>query len=241
MLWGESLFFASNGIAAGQAPIDAIKSISLPGVRASEVFRPVAQASVRFQPTARTTIGLYNQFEWRKNRLPGVASYFSAADFLDAGGEWIFVNPALFFTRRPSNDQNASDLGQFGGSLQYSGNDFDIGLYALRFHAKSPQIYIRPNPVVPTASQSLSRENSQDLSRQREGALLYDYSPGTIAGPGNAFSDIDLPPLIAGLAVLGHTIWSFRAVFKSMAPVSALISQIKALPGNCPFGVVCRW
>src|SRR5260370_262186 len=45
-LWGESLFFSQNGIAAGQAPVDEIKELNSPTIYAKEVFLPVDQASI---------------------------------------------------------------------------------------------------------------------------------------------------------------------------------------------------
>lgn len=41
LLWGESLFFTGNGIAAGQAPIDAVLALSTPNVQTQQVFLPV--------------------------------------------------------------------------------------------------------------------------------------------------------------------------------------------------------
>ena len=49
LLWGESLFFPQDGIAAGQAPVDVIKQISQPLVENREVFLPVTQADIRVQ------------------------------------------------------------------------------------------------------------------------------------------------------------------------------------------------
>lgn len=106
VLWGESLFFAGNGIAAGQAPIDTIKALSVPVTRAKEVYMPVSQASISLQPSPSISLNAYYQFEWRKSRLPGAGSYFSAADFIDRGGGTAStLGPANTYrgrvTRRP--------------------------------------------------------------------------------------------------------------------------------------------
>src|SRR6202044_1440759 len=52
LIWGESLFFGENGIAAGQAPIDFIKADTVPNTPARELFMPVTQisASVQLRP-----------------------------------------------------------------------------------------------------------------------------------------------------------------------------------------------
>src|SRR6202049_438696 len=74
LLWGESLFFPENGIAAGQGPIDDIKLLGRPTTYARDVFMPVAQVSASLQlPTGFAVEGYY-QFEWRETRLPGSGS-----------------------------------------------------------------------------------------------------------------------------------------------------------------------
>jgi hypothetical protein len=142
LLWGESLFFADNGIAAGQAPIDAIKAASQPDAQAKEVFLPVAQASITVQPTPNTAISAYYQFEWRRTRLPGSGSYFSDADYLDAGGERIIIAPGQYLYRGP--DQTPGSSGQFGVAATATLADIDFGLYAIRFSAKEPELYLLP-------------------------------------------------------------------------------------------------
>jgi len=138
LLWGESLFFANNGIAAGQAPIDAIKAASEPEAEAKEVFLPVAQASLTIQPRPDLSFSFYNQFEWRRDRLPGSGSYFSDADYLDAGGERIIIAPGQYLYRTPDNRPSAA--GQFGAAMHVTLDEVDYGLYALQFHAKEPEI-----------------------------------------------------------------------------------------------------
>lgn len=140
LLWGESLFFANNGIAAGQAPIDAIKSASEPEAEAKELFLPVAQVSLTIQPRPDLSFAFYNQFEWRRDRLPGSGSFFSDADYLDAGGERLIVAPGQFLYRTPDDTPSAS--GQFGASMHATLDDVDYGFYALQFHAKEPQIFV---------------------------------------------------------------------------------------------------
>ncbi len=174
LLWGESLFYAGNGIAAAQAPIDAIKALSVPAVRAKEVYMPVAQASVSIQLAPGISLSAYNQFEWRRSRLPGVGSYFSAVDFLDAGGELIYVARDQFLVRTP--DSEAPDHGQFGIALRATGGAFDFGLYALRYHAREPQLYLRPNPA-PRAAPSAG------VARP----AAYGTAPGIYAGPSSPF------------------------------------------------------
>ena len=173
VLWGESLFFAGNGIAAAQAPIDTIKALSVPLSRAKEVFMPVTQISVSAQPRSDVVINAYYQFEWRKSRLPGVGSYFSAADFIDAGGYRLYVGRNQYLGRATSPD--ARDSGQFGFALRFVRPEYDIGLYALRYHEKVPQLYLRPRPT--GTAPAIAREI----------AASYGAAPGVYAGPSNPF------------------------------------------------------
>ncbi len=140
LLWGESLFFANNGIAAGQAPVDAIKAASEPEAEAKEVYLPVDQASATIQPSPDLSFSFYDQFEWRRTRLPASGSYFSDADFLDAGGERIIVGPEQYLYRTP--DTKDSSSGQYGAAMHIMLDDIDYGFYGLRFNAKEPEIFL---------------------------------------------------------------------------------------------------
>ncbi len=145
-LWGESLYFGANGIAAGMAPLDTIKAVSVPGSQVKELIMPVAQIGGQLQINRNFSVGGYYQLEWRRNRTPGVGSFFSPVDFVDYGGKCLFgmaipdrtcIGPRLE-DRTPRNAQ-----GQFGGSIKYTADDGDysVGLYALRFNAKDPVVY----------------------------------------------------------------------------------------------------
>ncbi len=137
LLWGESLFFAGNGIAAGQAPVDAIKALSAPLAQARELYLPVAQGVVRIELRPGLALEAYDQFEWRRDRLPGVTSYFSTSDILDQGGERVLL-PAGYALYRTA-DAVPHGIGQFGIALRLQNDAADYGLYALRYDAKLPQ------------------------------------------------------------------------------------------------------
>lgn len=152
LLWGESLFFGANGIANAQAPIDVVKAASVPNTQFKELMRPVNQISGQLQLTPDIAVGAYYQFEWEQTRLPGAGSYFSGIDFLSEGGERLivgeaggpFANAPAFFRAR---DVKASDSGQGGVQLRLRAGEVDYGLYAVRYHEKAPQIYLRPQAV----------------------------------------------------------------------------------------------
>jgi hypothetical protein len=143
LLWGESLFFSDNGIAAGQAPIDEIRVDGQPGTYTRDAFLPVAQASMSLQVTPTITAAAYYQFEWRRTRLPGSGSYFSQYDYVDKGGERFILAPGRYLFR--SRDLVPRGTDQFGVSLEVSEPDLSYGFYALRFDAKDREVYLRPN------------------------------------------------------------------------------------------------
>lgn len=141
-LYGESLFFGSNGVAAAQTSLDLIKALSVPNSRFQEILRPVGQVSASMQLSSDLSIGAYYQLEWRKSRLPGAGSYFSFADFVDGGGESLILGPGAVAFR--GDDLHARDSGQGGFQVKYSLGDVDYGFYAAQFHDKMPQFYVRP-------------------------------------------------------------------------------------------------
>lgn len=156
LLWGESLFFGENGIAAGQAPIDVVKLLSVPNTQFKELIRPTNQLSGQLQVSPAVSIGGYYQLDWEKSRIPASGSYFSRADLFDAGGERLIVGapivpgggPAAFFR---GQDSKAKDSGQGGIQIKWrpANGDYDLGFYATRYHDKNPQVYVRPSGGLP--------------------------------------------------------------------------------------------
>jgi len=150
MQWGESLFYGMNGIAGGMAPIDVVKGISVPNTQFKELIRPVNQMSGQLQITPDVSIGAYYQFEWEANRLPGAGSYFSSFDSVGAGNERLLVGAPLFPGAGPlafyhGGDKQAKDSGQGGMQIKWRTENYDFGVYAIRFHDKSPQLVVTPN------------------------------------------------------------------------------------------------
>ncbi|MBM7059317.1 DUF1302 domain-containing protein [Pseudomonas sp. UL073] len=150
LVYGESLFFGGNAIAAGQQPIDAVRALQVPNSQFKELGLPVKQFSTQLQLTPTVSVGGYYQFEWQRTRIPAAGSYFSPADLLDEGGERIVVatapglGPVASFYR--AGDIEARDSGQWGVQLRYRSEalDTDFGLYAINYHDKNFQVQVRP-------------------------------------------------------------------------------------------------
>jgi hypothetical protein len=141
-LYGETLFFGYNGIAAAQTPLDLDRGLAVPNSQFKEVAMPVKQVSTQIQINPNISVGAYYQFEWKQNRLPPVGSYFNFADFADKGGETIILGPGVAVHR--GKDNQPSDSGQFGAQAKFKIGDSEVGLYAAQFHDKMPQFYVRP-------------------------------------------------------------------------------------------------
>ena len=141
LLWGESLFYGSNGIAGGQAPVDIVKALSVPNTQFKELIRPVPQVSGQVQLSPEFSVGAYYQFKWEKNRFPAADSYFSANDGFDKGAErLLYFGP---FAATKGSDIEAKNSGQGGVQARFRVSETDFGLYAIQYHDKSPQLYFR--------------------------------------------------------------------------------------------------
>ena len=147
LLWGESLLLASNGIAAGMGPVDAVKALSLPGATTKEIFMPVNQLSGAFSLTKQWDIAGYYQLEYRETRVPAPGSYFSTGDLVFQGGERINAVQGLpfgnIYMTRGADIKAPDARGQWGLAAKYRDAEAgrDIGLYYLRYSDKTPQVY----------------------------------------------------------------------------------------------------
>lgn len=141
LLWGESLFFANNGIAGAQSPFDTPRLIGDPTAEAKEFVLPVPQVSAQWELTDTLSLGAYYQFRHRENRIPGVGSYFSYSDLVGEGAERMLLGGPLSAVH--DSDLDPDDSGQFGLQVRWQLGETDLGLYALRFHDKDLQMVTR--------------------------------------------------------------------------------------------------
>lgn len=222
-LYGESLFFGGNGIAAAQTSPDIIKLLSVPSSQFKEILRPVGQLSGQLQISSDLSVGAYYQYEWRKARLPGVGSYFSFADFVDDGGEQLFT-PLGLLPR--GADLQGRDSGQGGAQVRYKVGDMEYGLYAARFHDKFPQFYVRP------LSGDYAVVYGQDIK-------TYGASVSTVLGDTNVAAEVSIRRN-APLAAVGNVVVALDPTadgrYNPLYPVGntfhAQASAIHVFPAN---------
>jgi hypothetical protein len=144
-IYGETLFFGANGIADAQGPIDLVKLLTVPSSQFKEVLRPVEQFSCDLQISSKLSFGAYYQFRWHETQLPAAGSYLSNAEIIGEGTESWILGPGVAMTHR--DDLEPDDQGQGGIQLRYTLESLgiDLGLYAARYHAKTPTAaYIDP-------------------------------------------------------------------------------------------------
>ena len=134
--WGESLFFPN--IAGAQGPADATKA-NLPGVEVKDILLPVGQvaATLRLNPTV-TLLG-YVQYQYKATELSSAGSYFSFADVIGPGAEFIRAAPGFNIPR--ADDIKPRNSGQWGlGTRVRVTDNTEVGLYHLRYHDKTPSV-----------------------------------------------------------------------------------------------------
>lgn len=246
VLYGETLFFGDNGIAGGQAPVDVIKLLSVPGTQFKELLMPVNQVSGQLQLNPNFTIGAYYQFEWRSNRIPASGSYFSGADYVGVGAERFFV-PGSFahvhFDR--VGDIRPKGSGQGGLQLRYrpSSEIAEFGLYATRYHDKDFNLYLMPSatPALPSvgsyqhafgqdikafgasASTTLAGANvAVEVSTRRDAPLVSDPVVAFGAGNTNATAAYAIGNTahanVSAIYVLnGTTLWDGGSILAELA------------------------
>lgn len=194
LLWGESLFFGANGIANGQGSIDIIKAATVPNTQFKELMRPVQQISGQLQINPNVSVGAYYQLKWEKLRLPGVGSFASFIDFVGEGGERLIVgDPGGPFVGAPAfwrgNDIKAKDSGQGGVQTRFRIDEMDFGLYAIRYHDKGAQVYLRPDHGLPNF---LTGQVGQYLLVYPENIKSYGASATTTIGSVNYAVEISV-------------------------------------------------
>jgi len=195
LLWGESLLFPNNGISYGQAPLDFVKFLTVPGTQSKELFMPVTQVSGQIQPIKNVTLMAFYQFEWRKSRIPPAGSYLSDLDILDKGGERLLIAPIPgpgFASFYRGSDLEAKNSGQWGVGTRFrlEAVDTDFGLYYIRFNDKNPEVYLTPSAGPAPAPGGLSL--GQYTLVYGEDVETIGASFGTQVGPANVSGEFSM-------------------------------------------------
>ncbi len=201
LLWGQSLYFGTNGIAGGQAPIDVISAQDLVNPQSQQIFLPVGQIVATYQPNDTFTLQGYYQYQWESYNLQGVGSYFSTSDVTGPGGDRIIAAQAgssNFYLTRTKDLSPPSQNGQFGLSAQAQYGNYDVGLFGLRYDAKTPDIYrLAPTSFTPTPGGTAVGQYTAVYARD---IWVYGTSLSTTIGATNVAGEVSVRthmPLVA--------------------------------------------
>jgi len=178
LVWGETVFFGANGIAGGQVPVDVVKLLSVPNSQFKEILRPTGQVSGTLQLSKDVQIGAYYQYDWERTRLPAVGSYFSTQDLFSDGGERFFLGGPIL---RRGPDVTPGDSGQGGLQVRFRlpEGQTDFGLYAIRYHEKTPNLYLN----IPIGTYAIAFQR---------GVIAYGASASRTFGDVNLASEISV-------------------------------------------------
>jgi hypothetical protein len=163
LIWGESLYFPENGIAAGQMPVDATRQLPQSAYSPADLFRPVGQVSLNWRPESGLAVELYGQFEYRPSRYSNIGSdgpadlKLASADLARLKGQAPDAAFVADTTRTPDHP------GQFGAAIEWRWGGSDLGVYAERYAAKTPVVVLLPTSSEDTGRYDLIYPTGIDL------------------------------------------------------------------------------
>jgi hypothetical protein len=215
LFWGQSLFFPSDGISGGQAPINIITAQNSINPQAQQVFMPVGQAVITYQPgISGLTFQGYYQYEWEHDYFQGEGSFFNSADYIDKGASVIVAGadapgaPGFDYLTRTKDLNPEPENGQFGLSVQGELDEYDWGLYGERFDSKAPEVYDAVGAGYGTPFEYGSKIGTYTVVYPRD-IWLEGASLSTTIGPANVAGEISgrehMPLLPAGFGANGPT------------------------------------
>jgi hypothetical protein len=171
--WGEGLLIGAHAISYSQAPTDAVKAVTSPGIETKEVFLPLGQVSARAQVTENLSVAAQYFYEWDYTRLPYGGTYFSPADMLFEGPDRLPVAAnGLAFRRVDSVKPKQS--GNWGVTAKYNAEAIEstLGFYYREFDDYQP--WLTP--------QTLGAQAAYRLTYPK-GVKLFGLSLGRVIGP----------------------------------------------------------
>lgn len=161
--WGESTLLVVNSLNQAQ-PVNA-NNFQRVGFTVEEVFTPINQAFVSFEPFTNATVETFYQLEWKNVEGTAPGSFLSALDvgtnnavdevYASFGGAAedpdglasLQYNPLARITNTTLRLQRLADFepktsGQFGAAFKYFAEDLnngtEFGLYFLNYHSRLP-------------------------------------------------------------------------------------------------------
>jgi hypothetical protein len=150
LLWGQSLYLSSNGIAGVMAPFDVQTADNNPNAQTQQIIEPLGQVEVTYQPNEIVTLQGYFKFEWAHDYFPGAATFQNTSDLIGPGNSRLVVNTGFpapfnyFYLKRIGDNRPSGTNGDFGISTQLTLGEYDVGFYALRADSYAPVVATTP-------------------------------------------------------------------------------------------------
>ena len=192
--WGEALFF--SGLATAMSPADAAKAF-IPGIETKDLLLPTNQVALKLGVTDDLTVLGYYKLQYKPTELNPAGDYFSTADVVGPGSEFIYLtqNPFYgltvlpaplniplgqivpgtpqFWTASRGPDLKPSDYGQYGIGLKYQlTQSTGLGAYYLRYTDTAPITHLNEGYQVLLAPLSALPQPLQGILQAVEGGIL---------------------------------------------------------------------
>lgn len=141
--WGEAYFLGAHAISYSQSPVDGVKAVTSPGIEVKEVFLPLGQAYLKYQPTADLTLAAQYMLQWRHSRLPYGGTYFGPADPFFEGPDRLPVGGPASLARAKSIEPGRTGNWGLNARLNVESIESTLGFYYRRFNDYNP--WFQPN------------------------------------------------------------------------------------------------
>jgi Protein of unknown function (DUF1302) len=138
VIWGEGSVIGAHAISYSQAPIDAVKAVSSPGIETKELLLPINQLSFKAQVTSDLTIAGQYFLEWKALRAPNGGTFLVGADTAP-GVDRLAIAPGFAATKvDPLVPGNRGNWG-LSARLNVAAIDSTIGAYYREFTDYAPE------------------------------------------------------------------------------------------------------
>ncbi|WP_439859420.1 DUF1302 domain-containing protein [Pseudomonas sp. MBLB4136] len=179
LFWGEGLLIGAHAMSYSQAPVDAVKAVTSPGIETKEVFLPIGQVSAKAQVTDNLSLGAQYFYEWDNTRFPYGGTYFGAADSFFEGPDRLPAAPG--FNLNHATSKRGRDGQNWGvmGKLDIEAIEATVGAYYREFDDYQPWLA----PQVNLATREYRLVYPRDVK-------LYGLSISTAVGTASVGADL---------------------------------------------------
>ena len=229
--WGESLGTAGlmHSVAFAQMPLDQAKALTMPGVEAKEVFRPLNSISLQFQPTSTLSIAGQYYLQWEHNKFAEAGTYLGASDVQIGGNQGSLIAgsaPGIGYLRAiKGGDIEPIGMRDWGVAVRWSPEALggELGLYYRNFSDKSPQVHLQPGVLLTPAGPKIINPAIVDLAHGIMGRYYLAYA-----------QNIDLYGISLSKQFFGISVGAELSYRENMPLVSETVAILTAtgIPGE---------